>query len=43
VGWYSAEEPLSLDKLVAVADREMYRDKDEYYRSRGLNRESGPR
>jgi len=44
IGWYTATDAESLEKLVCMADREMYRDKEEYYVSHGLRRETlGPR
>lgn len=44
IGWCTAKKADSLEKLVAAADEEMYRDKAEYYKSHGLTRETkGPR
>jgi len=44
IGWYTAGDAQSLEKLVCYADREMYRDKELYYKSHGLTRETeGPR
>ncbi len=44
IGWGTAGDAESLEKLVFMADQEMYRDKAEYYKSLGLVREpEGPR
>ncbi|MHB9095295.1 MAG: sensor domain-containing diguanylate cyclase [Eubacteriales bacterium] len=40
IGWFTAREAESLEKLVTTADERMYRDKTEYYKSHGLVRET---
>lgn len=44
VGCYTADNEEALNVLVEMADKDMYRDKEEYYKLLGLTRQSqGPR
>ena len=44
VGSFTAHDAESLEMLISAADEDMYRDKNEYYKSHGLVRETiGPR
>lgn len=44
IGWSTARDAHTLQKLLSSADENMYRDKAEYYKAQGLVREStGPR